>query len=188
MLTYLYNRMLHHIQAQNPVEMQQAVRAIASMLHRRVSPITEPLLNAANASAQAAAIVARRIIDLIKEHRHEIIFIGSTLYAAWSFPHLFCAGIPIGAVMAFLVGQTVGRYDHDPSLYLCREFLYEGGITQFTLGSLNMMGKSIVYLNNGRFSVGQEGIISSLLSGAIAGAYAASAIGYVVDTIRRRVL
>lgn len=184
----LYNRILPHIQVQNPAELQQAARIMGAVLHRRITPLTEPFIIAANVSTAMALAVAKRIADLIKEHRHLLILMGSTLYSAWSFPHLFCAGIPIGSVLAFLVGQTVGRYDTDPNVYLCREFLYEGGITQLTLGSLNMVGKSIVYLNNGRFSVGQEGIISSLLSGAIAGAYAMSAICFTVDTIRSRIL
>lgn len=127
-----------------------------------------------------------RIGDLIKAHQNCFFFIASTAYAAISFPALFFSAVPIGTIGAFLIGQTALNLKIATDFYLCKSSLYEGAIAQTLLGTLNVVGKAIVALNNGRFGLAQEGVTSSLLSGVIAGAYLHSMVAFAIDSIREK--
>lgn len=138
--------------------------------------------------SQALIDLADRIKTLLKKNAELLLFTVSTAFASLSFPQLFMAGIPVGALFSFLVGNSATHYNLSPDFYICRDFLTPGAVSQFTLGALNITGKAIVHLNCGRYAIGQEGIVSSLLAGALTGAYALSAVSFVIDQIKNRVL
>lgn len=131
--------------------------------------------------------IAQRIQQCIYERRHIFFFMAANLYAIVGFPHLFVATIPLGIVFGFLCSQAARGLGLNRDFYLCRDALEGGTLIQSTLGTLNIIGKAILLLNNYRFGVAQEGVISSLASGVVAGVYVHSVIAYVVDSIAARV-
>ena len=130
--------------------------------------------------------IATRLRDFIWNNRDLLFFVVATFFAASSFPRLFVIGIPMGMVGGFLVAQTCKSVEVLPGYYMCRDGQHDGATAMATLGALNMIGKGVVELNNGRFSIGQEGVISSLCAGILAGAYMHSSLSLSYETVKAR--
>lgn len=169
-------------------EQEASVEPLDSgFLERQVTRISDFLQEINALTAQAFLCVINRIVDLLKENFNILFFVGANAFAASSFPHLFFSGLPLGALFAFLAGQTAEHRGYvNQDFYICQKCLLAGAIVQSTLGTLNLLGKSLVHLNAGRFSVAHEGIVSSIVAGALAGAYAFSATSLLIDSMRQR--
>jgi hypothetical protein len=153
---------------------------------RQIIQISNCLAELGTLCTQAFVFVSQRIAYFLKNNFEILFFAAATAYSAMSFPSLFLGGLPVGALFSFLVGQTAEHRGLSSDFYIWQKYLLAGAIVQSTLGTLNLLGKTIVQLNAGRFSIAHEGITSSILAGALTGSFLLSGAWLVTEKIRIR--
>ena len=159
------------------------VDAFPDFLHLPVQIISSRAIAIIDFASPAVYGLYQKIESMVYDRRHMIFFVLSNVVAASAYPHVFLAGVPIGALAAFLIGSATQNYTHDEEFYLCKRFSYEASIAQFTLGQISLIDKIVTYLNRHRFGH-QEAIIPSLLSGMIAGAFLHSSTTLLIASLR----
>lgn len=133
---------------------------------------------------EQAVTITGQIQELIESHKNTLFFGCAAVYSSLGFPHMFCAGIPIGIAMS--IGARHFSGDENP-WYPLKNVSSESIGVLTTLGTLSLAGRVITILGVNFFNY-TDGVLPSLAAGAMTGMMITSSILSGIDSIRQRII